>query len=146
MAETANNQSEKQFAIQKIYVKDISFEAPNTPMIFTTEWKPEVTTDLNTTGSGIDENTYEIVLSVTATVKVNEETAYLVEVHQAGIFLIAGFDEETLKEMHGSFCPSILFPFVREAMSDIVVRGGFPPLLLNPVNFDAIYQRTESSE
>jgi len=134
-------QAQGQFGIQKIYVKDISFEAPNSPQSFTEEWNPKSNLELNTNAQGIAEHTFEVVLSITLTVKNNDKTAYLVEVQQAGIFTIQGFGDSELRGMLGSFCPNILFPYAREAISDIVTRGGFPQMLLTPINFDALYQQ-----
>jgi len=128
-----------QFEIQRIFIKDISYEAPNTPHTFVEEWKPEVQLNLETKSNRIQDNIHEVVLSVTATVTSNKKSAFLIEVHQAGIFLISSLPNEQLRQMLGSFCPNILFPYVREAISDIIVRGGFPQLLLAPVNFDALY-------
>ena len=128
-----------QFEIQRIYTKDLSYEAPNTPHTFVEEWKPEVQLNLETKSNRIQDNTHEVVLSVTATVVSNKKSAFLIEVHQAGIFLIDGLPNEQLRQMLGSFCPNILFPYAREVISDMVVRGGFPQLLLAPVNFDALY-------
>lgn len=128
-----------QFEIQRIYVKDMSFEAPNTPHTFTEEWKPEVALNLETKSNKISDNIHEVVLSITATVSANKKTAFLIEVHQAGVFMINGFPSDQLHHMLGSFCPNILFPYAREVVSDTVVRGGFPQLILAPVNFDALY-------
>lgn len=138
MAEEQQNVG-KQFAIQKIYTKDLSFETPNSPKIFMEKWEPVVDFNLSTRAETIDKNLYEIVLTVTITVKVASSTAYLVEVNQAGIFTMAGFADQELGPMVGSFCPNILFPYAREAVSDLVAKGGFPQLLLAPVNFDALY-------
>lgn len=128
-----------QFEIQRIFVKDISFEAPNTPHTFVEEWKPEVSLNLETKSNRIQDNMHEVVLSITATVNSGKKTAFLIEVHQAGVFMINGFPNDQLHQMLGSFCPNILFPYAREVVSDIVVRGGFPQLILAPVNFDALY-------
>ncbi len=127
------------FEIQRIYTKDLSYEAPNTPHTFVDDWKPEVQLNLETKSNRIQENMHEVVLSVTATVTSNKKSAFLIEVHQAGIFMISGVPAEQLRQMLGSFCPNILFPYTREVISDVVVRGGFPQLLLAPVNFDALY-------
>jgi preprotein translocase subunit SecB len=142
----AENQSEatqqggnQQFAIQKIYIKDVSFESPNSPAMFTKEWQPEVNLDMNTNTQLLNEGVYEVVLSLTATVKNTDQTAFLIEVQQAGIFSINGFAENDMGHMLGSFCPNILFPYAREAVSDLVTKGGYPPLILAPVNFDALY-------
>lgn len=135
---TGNN---PQFEIQRIFVKDLSFEAPNTPHTFVEEWKPEVQLNLETKSNKIQDNVHEVVLSITATVSTAKKTAFLIEVHQAGVFMINGFANEQLHQMLGSFCPNILFPYAREVVSDVVVRGGFPQLILAPVNFDALYMQ-----
>ncbi len=138
VAETQQT-AEKQFAIQKIYTKDISFETPNAPQIFTQQWAPSLDINLGTQTQALENDIYEVVLSVTATVKIGESTAYLVEVNQAGIISASGFDEAELGPLLGSFCPNILFPYAREVISDLVSKGGFPQLILAPVNFDALY-------
>ena len=130
---------EPHFEIQRIYIKDSSYEAPNTPHTFVEDWKPEVQLNLETKSNRIQDNVHEVVLSVTATVSSNKKSAFLVEVHQAGIFAISGIPADQMHHMLGSFCPNILFPYAREAISDMVVRGGFPQLILAPVNFDALY-------
>lgn len=134
-----STEAQQQFAIQKIYTKDISFESPNSPAIFAEQFQPQVSLELNTNGQGIAEDVYEVVLALTITVKQQDKTAYLVEIQQSGIFTIKGFSENELGHMLGSFCPNILFPYAREAVSDLATRGGFPQLLLAPVNFDALY-------
>lgn len=134
-----NKPVEKQFSIQKIYTKDISFETPSSPKIFTEKWEPTVDFNLGTNVESMENALFEVSLSVTVTVKCNDTTAYLVEVNQAGIFSLTGFPEQEMGPMVGSFCPNILFPYAREVVSDLVAKGGFPQLLLAPVNFDAIY-------
>ena len=134
-----NKTQEKQFAIQKIYTKDMSFETPNSPKVFTEKWEPSVDFNLGTHVETLDNSLYEIALTVTITVKCSDTTAYLVEVNQAGIFALNGFSDQEMGPMLGSFCPNILFPYAREAVSDLVTKGGFPQLLLAPVNFDALY-------
>lgn len=139
---TASNQpsqGEKRFMIQKIYVKDVSFETPNSPQIFTEAWKPEVNMQMGNTAVVLSEGVHEVTLSLTVTAKLGEKTAYLAEVQQSGIFNISGYGNKEISAMVGSYCPNILFPFAREALSDIVTKGGFPQLLLSPVNFDALY-------
>ena len=130
---------EKQFSIQKIYTKDLSFETPSSPKIFTEKWEPTVELNLSTQVQPLEQSLYEVALTITITVKSIEAIAYLVEVSQAGIFTLSGFTEEEMGPMLGSFCPNILFPYAREAVSDLVAKGGFPQLLLAPVNFDAMY-------
>ena len=133
------SEENQQFAIQKIYCKDVSFETPNSPQIFTDKWEPELKIDLHTAVNPLADNVFEVVLTVTATVKVADKTAFLAEVQQAGIFNVAGFEKTQLDAMLGSYCPNILFPYSREMVSDLVNKGGFPQLILQPVNFDAVY-------
>ena len=133
------------FSVQKIYVKDLSFETPNSPQIFQKQWRPTVNLDLANSASPLDESLFEVVLSITVTVSFEEVTVYLVEVQQAGIFKIQNIPENMLNRMLGIACPNILFPFAREVISDLVTKGGFPQLLLSPVNFDALYQRQEDN-
>lgn len=132
-------ETEQQFNLQKIYMKDTSFETPSSPAIFTEKWEPEVNIELQSSNTPVMDDVYEVVLSVTVTAKLGEKTAYLVEVHQAGVFTLTGFADNERSHMLGSFCPNILFPYAREAISDIVGKGGFPQILLAPVNFDALY-------
>lgn len=127
------------FAIQKIYTKDISFESPNSPAIFTQEFQPQLSVDLNVESNQLQDDVYHVVLRVTATTSVADNTAFLCEVEQAGIFTLQGFNEAEMSYMLGVQCPNALFPYAREAISDLVTRGGFPQLLLEPVNFDAMY-------
>lgn len=137
--ETKPAENEQQFQLQKIYLKDTSFETPNSPEIFTENWEPDVNVELQTAGKPLADDVQEVVLTVTVTAKVADKTAYLVEVHQAGVFTLTGFNENERAHMLGSYCPNILFPYAREAISDIVGKGGFPQMLLAPVNFDALY-------
>ena len=130
---------QQEFVIHKVYLKDVSFESPNAPDIFTQEWAPETHIDLNTASRAIDENIYEVELSLTVTTKLGERTAYLVEIKQAGVFGAAGFAPDHLGHLLGSYCPNLLFPYAREAISSLVTKGGFPDMALAPVNFDALY-------
>jgi len=138
MAEEQQQQA-KQFVIQKIYIKDVSFETPNSPVIFTQKWEPKVEVNLGSNAQSLENSLYEISLTVTVTVKLEDKTAYLAELTQSGVFTISGFEEHEMGPMIGSYCPTILFPFAREAISDLVIKGGFPPMQLAPVNFDALY-------
>ena len=138
-ATTEQQASEAQFMIQRIYVKNLSFETTNTPAVFQQQWEPELSLDLNTQHTKLDESTYEVALTVTATVKNKETIAFLIEVQQAGIFTIQGPAPEQLDHLLGSFCPGILFPYAREAITTEVIRGSFPQLVLAPINFDALY-------
>lgn len=148
MAEQAQaGQAQPEFAIQRLYVKDLSLETPNSPKIFLEQWEPELNMDLATDASSVlEENVREVVLTVTVTVKIKEQVAFLVEVKQAGIFSISGFPEDQLHHMLGSYCPSVLYPYAREVVTDAVMRAGFPQLYLAPVNFDALYEQHKQQE
>jgi len=151
MTEQENNNAqqsghETQFMIQRIYVKDLSFETKNTPAIFQQKWEPELSLDVNTQHKMLENNVYEVVLSVTATVTNQKEIAFLVEVHQGGIFTIQGAPAEQLDHLLGSFCPSILYPYAREAITSEVLRGSFPQLVLAPINFDALYMQKKEEQ
>jgi len=128
-----------QLGIQKVYIKDLSFEAPNSPQVFNEKLNPTVDIHFSNETSALGDDHHHVVLTVTVEVKQDDRTIYLAEVQQAGIFNISGFPEEHLPAILATACPNILFPFAREAVSDIVTRGGFPQLLLAPVNFDMLY-------
>jgi len=138
---TSNSQDGPEFAIQRIYVQDISLESPNSPQIFQQTWQPHVDVQLHVHSDKLAEDVYEVKLAITITTKVEEKTAFLAEIKQAGIFTLAGFPEPQLQHMLGSYCPTVLFPFARELVAELVVRGGFPPLYLAPINFDALYEQ-----
>lgn len=139
--QTFANQTDNQtqFMIQRVYIKDLSFEAPNSPAIFRQKWEPELSLDINTSHNLLEDGVYEVVLTVLTTVKNQGSTAFLVEVKQAGIFTIQGAPVEQLDHLLASFCPNILFPYAREAITSEVVRASFPQLVLSPINFDALY-------
>ncbi|WP_434953297.1 protein-export chaperone SecB [Shewanella sp. HL-SH4] len=138
--EIANNEAiAPQFNIQRVYTKDLSFETPNSPAVFQKEWNPEVKLDLDTRSTKLSDDTYEVVLSLTVTAKNGDETAFLCEVQQAGIFSIVGLTEPQLAHSLGAYCPNVLFPYARETVSGLVARGTFPQLNLAPVNFDALF-------
>jgi preprotein translocase subunit SecB len=137
-----SSKPKQQFSIQKIYIKDASFESPEAPQSFRfSQWNPKVDLNLANDQAHIDGDSYEVVLSITVTVAQEEKTAFLIEVHQAGLFEISGFDDDQRRYLLGSQCMNILFPYAREAISDLSVRGGFPPVTLSPVNFDGLYQQ-----
>jgi preprotein translocase subunit SecB len=142
-AQQSTDQNQRQFAIQRIYVKDMSLEVPNSPKVFLENWEPELNMDLGTKADPIEANTYEVVLSLTVTVKIKNTVAFLVEVKQAGIFTLQNFPEDHLRPMLGAFCPNILYPYARATVTDLVIRAGFPQLYLAPVNFDAFYEQHE---
>ncbi len=140
MTEAVNNtQVQPEFQIQRIYIKDVSFEAPNTPVVFQKEWNPEVKLDMDTQTQVLGQDVYEVALTLTVTCKLGEETAFLCEVKQAGIFTAANLDGTNLAHCLGAFCPNILFPYARETIASLVSRGSFPQLNLAPVNFDALF-------
>ena len=151
MSDEVQQPKEPKFAIQRVFMKDVSFETPNSPAIFQKEWKPEVQLDLDTKSGKLGENTYEVVLALTVTVKIEGEVAFLAEVQQAGIFTIGNMPEAQLAHTIGAFCPSTLFPYARESIASLVSRGSFPQLNLAPVNFDALFssymqQRAEAQD
>ncbi len=141
--EPTTQEGQPEFAIQRIYVKDFSLEAPNSPQVFLEEWEPDLNMDLSTNANALGNGDYEVALRVTVTVKMKEKVAFLVEVEQAGIFTLVGFPEEELRPMLGAFCPNIIYPYAREAVTDAVIRAGFPQLYLAPVNFEALYEQQE---
>jgi len=134
-----NNAESEKFSIQNIYVKDVSFETPNSPQIFMEEWKPKLELEISNDVKQLNDELFEIVLNLTATVKVEEKTAFLVEIHQAGLFAIQGFPNDRMSYMLNAYCPNVLFPFARETAANLVIKGGFQPLWLSPINFDALY-------
>jgi preprotein translocase subunit SecB len=138
-ANTTSNEEAPQFSLQRIYVRDLSFEAPKSPAIFRQEWTPSVGLDLNTRQKQLEGDFYEVVLTLSVEVKNGDEIAFIAEVQQAGIFLIKGLDAASMSHTLGAFCPNILFPYARETIDSLVVRGSFPALMLAPVNFDALY-------
>ncbi len=146
MEETSTNTKQEEFGIQNIYVKDISFETPNTPHIFMEKWEPKMEYEISTSINNLEEKVFEVVLNITVTVKAEEKTAFLVEVHQAGIFVVNGFAEDQLIYMLNTYCPTILYPYAREMISNLVTRGGFQPLLLAPINFEALYAEQQQQQ
>ena len=127
------------FAIQRIYLKDLSYETPMGIEAFTKQFKPKIQQDLNVQVNKLDENTHEVVLLLTVTAQIENRTVFLVEVKQAGIFVISGLEGIQLSQVINSSCPHILFPYARETIDSVLSRGGFPPLMLAPINFDAVF-------
>jgi preprotein translocase subunit SecB len=144
MSEAQNNQPV--FSIEKVYVKDLSLEIPNAPQIFLERDAPQVDIQLHHNSTGIDEGIYQTVLTVTVTAKIGEKTMFLVEAATAGIFIARNIPPAELEGVLGIACPNLLFPYVREVVSDTVVRAGFPPVILSPVNFEAVYQAQRDSQ
>lgn len=140
MSESATPSDTRNLQILKLYIKDVSFESPMTPGIFQAQWNPQLDLKFNMETKKLDATNFEVTLGVTATATNDKgQTAFLVELQQAGIFLIEGFNENEMDHLTKAYCPNILFPFAREAIADLSTRGGFPPLVLQPVNFDAMY-------
>jgi len=139
-------QNQPVFSIEKVYVKDLSLEIPNAPQAFLEREAPTVDIQLHHNTASVEDGIYQTVLTVTVTAKVAERTLFLVEVGQAGIFSIRGVPANELDAILGIACPNILFPYVREVVSDVVTRSGFPPVVLNPVNFEAIYQQSREGQ
>ena len=131
--------AQKQLFMQKIYVKDLSFESPKAPNVFTTNVTPQTQLNIRSNATEIAPNTHEVTLTLTVEAKDQDATLFLIEIAQAGIFTIQGYSAEERAVLTGSFCPNTLYPFAREAIADIVGKGGFPQLLLQPINFDALY-------
>lgn len=137
--QAAGQQPEQQFQLQRIFLKDLSYEAPKTPQLFKEQWKPEVNLEVNNTASEVEEGIYEVVLKVTVTVKNGDNTAFIAEVAQAGLFLLQGVEGIQKEAILKGVCANILFPYAREAISDVVARGTFPQFLLQPINFEAAF-------
>ncbi len=132
--------ADKQLAISKIYAKDLSFESPQSPSVFRArDWKPQTNLNLRSTHDLIEDNVHEVVLTITVEAKEDDKSLFLVELQQAGIFEISGYEGEELKAILGSFCPNILFPYARESIATLIQKGGFPEFVLQPINFDALY-------
>lgn len=139
-------QAQRQFLVQRIYTKDLSFEAPNTPQMFQENWNPEINVGLGSEVNKIGEENFELVLKVSVEAKHNDKTVFLVEVQQAGLFLIQGFGDEETDALMGVAAPNVLFPYAREVVSDLVTRGSFPQFVLQPVNFEAVYQQQRQAK
>jgi preprotein translocase subunit SecB len=140
MSEIPQQNNQPAFSIEKVYVKDMSLEIPNAPAVFLEREAPTVDIQLHHNSASVEEGVYQTVLTVTVTAKARDKTMFLVEVAQAGIFALRNIPQPDLEAVLAIACPNILFPYAREAVSDIVVRAGFPPVVLAPVNFEAIYQ------
>lgn len=138
-AAAASNAQGPQFTVEKIYVKDVSFEAPNTPQVFNEQVQPQLQMNLNQRVQRLNDQAFEVVLGVTLTCGIDDKTVYLAEVQQAGVFGLAGFEDQALEAMLGVHCPTILYPYARQVIGDLVQAGGFPPFLLQPINFEALY-------
>lgn len=135
------------FQIEKVYVKDLSLEIPNAPKVFLEQVQPQLEVRIDTASEGFADGYYEVTVSATVTARIGERTLFLVEAAQAGIFAVRNVPAAELEPLLGIACPTVLFPYLREAISDLVVRGGFPPVLLAPLSFEALYlQRTQAQQ
>ena len=134
------------FSIEKIYVKDASLEIPNAPQIFTDRTQPQISIELGNFAQMLEDGVFEVAIKVTVTSKIEDKTVFLVEVTQAGIFQVRNVPEENLEMIAGITCPNILFPYARETVSDLVVRAGFQPVLLNPINFEALFAQQKQQQ
>jgi len=130
------------FTVEKLYVKDVSFEVPNAPQVFNEQGQPDLQMKLNQKVQRLGENAFEVSLGITLTCTINNRTAYLAEVEQAGVFGLGGFEEHILDAMLGTQCPNILYPYAAAAVGQLIVAGGFPPFPMQPINFDALYGET----
>jgi len=145
-ASNENQQAQPGFGIEKLYVKDASIEVPNAPQIFTERTAPQVNVELGNSATRLDDGVFEVAIKVTVTAKIGDKTAFLVEATQAGIFAIRNVPDENLEVILGVTCPNILFPYAREAVSDMVTRAGFAPVLLNPINFEALFMQQKQQQ
>ena len=144
---SGNANGNRAFLLQQLYVKDLSFEAPNTPQIFQeSSIEPETELNIRNSHSASGENLYEVILHISVHAKKGEQTIFLTEIDQAGLFLLSGYSPEQTNMLLGTQCPATLFPFAREAISSLVGKGGFPPLILQPINFDALYAQAREQQ
>lgn len=140
-----SEEQQRQFQVQRIYVKDLSFEVPGAPQIFLEQGQPKVNVQLANQARRIGEsNEFEVEVTVTVTAEVNEKTAYVAEVKQAGVFIIAGVSDVEIEQLLGAYCPNVLFPYIREAISSLIGKGSFAPFHLQPINFDALFQQAQA--
>ena len=144
MAEEKPAENEKRISVAKIYVKDFSFESPMTPGVFKTDkWSPQTNLNLRSGHTEIDPGVHEVVLTITVDAKEDDKTVFLVELQQAGLFELTGYEDNERAAITGSYCPSILFPYAREAIASVIQKGGFPEFVLQPINFDALYMQSQ---
>ena len=144
MAEEKPAENEKRISVAKIYIKDFSFESPMTPGVFKADkWAPQTNLNLRSGHTEIDTGVHEVVLTITVDAKEDDKTVFLVELQQAGLFELTGYEDSERSAITGSYCPSILFPYAREAIASIIQKGGFPEFVLQPINFDALYMQSQ---
>lgn len=140
-----SEEQQRQLQVQRIYVKDLSFEAPGAPQIYLEQGQPKVNVQLANQARRIGETSeFEVEVTITVTAEVNDKTAYIAEVKQAGVFIISGVNDAELEQILGSYCPNLLFPYIRETISSLIGRGSFAPFHLQPINFDALFQQAQA--
>ena len=145
MTDDKKGQAEKRISINKIYLKDFSFESPQAPAVFRSgEWKPQTNLNLRSSHNVVDGDLHEVVLTITVDAKEGDTTLFLVEIQQSGMFEITGYDGEEFKAIVGSFCPNTLFPYARESIAAVIQKGGFPEFVLQPINFDALFMQSRA--
>jgi len=142
----AEQSEQRQFALQRIYLKDSSFESPGSPAVFQGEWQPKINFDIKTRNAKMQDDLFEVVLVLTVEATQEDKPAFVVEVHQAGVFTVRDFDGEQLEQVLATFCPNILFPYAREVIDSLVVKGSFPALMLAPINFEALYAQQKQAQ
>lgn len=142
----SEQQPAQKFALQRIYVKDCSLESPASPMIFTKQWKPQMQVDINSRSERVGDELCEVILTVTVTAKLEEETVLLIEVQQGGLFTVAGFSDEQLQQVLGIACPNLMFPYVRETVDSLAIKAALPPVNLQPVNFEALFVQAKAEQ
>jgi preprotein translocase subunit SecB len=141
MSDATQENTQPQFSMEKIYVKDLSLEIPHAPKIFLERATPQIDVQLHTQAGSIEEGVHEVVVMTTVTAKIGEKVMFLIEAKQAGIFRMSNVPAGELEQVLAVMCPNILFPYLREVVSDVAIRGGFAPVLMNPINFDVLYQQ-----
>jgi preprotein translocase subunit SecB len=138
----SENKKEIQVALQRIFLSDLSFESPDPVACFKSQWQPQVNLDVRNKNKKIEDDVYQVSLEITATVKNNDKTAFIIELEQSGIFTIRGIDGGNLRRVLGTFCMNILFPYARESIDSMCLKGSFPPLVLAPINFEQLYEQS----
>ena len=136
-----SDEEEQNFSIARIYTKDLSLESPRAPQIFEKQWNPKLGLEVDVLNEKLNDTLYEVILKLGVTVKTDDEVAFLVEIQQAGVFVLRGFDEQTMEHILGSMCPNILFPYARETIDSLAVKATFPAPMLAPINFDAFMEQ-----
>lgn len=145
MSDDANQKTDQpQFNVERIYIKDVSFEAPQSPALFLEEWQPDVGLDVQVSNQAVEGGAHEVVLHLTLTVKKDDQAVIVVDIKQAGIFTVLNFPAEQAKPIIGVHCPTILYPYAQQLCSQLVQQGGYPPLYLAPINFEAMYQQQQA--